>query len=159
MTNREFLTINKLFEKLPEEELRAIQVYFDDYVDDRFDKHYMNVQILVISLVYKDRSQKIMTYKEFRDLFPGGVWLKCPQRCFDRQVFNGLQKKLSKAYIIAERIKFKSSFYHECVVKVCPDQSKLNQFIKDRSNAKLEIMNELLEKCDINDDEIDDDIF
>ena len=159
MSYTEFLTINKLCEKLPEAELKAIQVYFDDYIDDKFDKKYINVQILFLSLVYKDNTQKIMTYKEFRDLCPGAIWLKCPQRSFDRQVFNGLQKKLFKVYIKADRIKYKSSYYHECVAKEVPDQSKLNKFIKDRSDAKLQIFNELAEKCTIDEDDIDSDIF
>ena len=41
MTNTEtsksnkFITINQLFAKLPESELKAIQVYFDEYINDK----------------------------------------------------------------------------------------------------------------------------
>ena len=30
----EFVSINKLFEKLPEEELKAVQVYYDECITD-----------------------------------------------------------------------------------------------------------------------------
>ena len=64
-----------------------------------------------------------------------------------------------KAYIKADRINYKTTFYHECVVKECENQNKLNEFIKNRSDAKVEIVNELASKCNINEDEIDPDEF
>ena len=50
----EYININKLFEKLPEQELRAVQVYFDDFIPDKFYKYKINVKILFLSLVYKE---------------------------------------------------------------------------------------------------------
>ena len=163
----EYININKLFEKLPESELKAVQVYFDDFITDKFYKYKMNVKILFLSLVYKNNTQKVMTYKEFRELFPECEWLTIPRRSWAlpgvRSTFGGLtsgsQIRLMKAYIKADRINYKTSFYHECVVKECENQNKLNEFIKNRSEAKVEIVNELASKCNINEDEIDPDEF
>lgn len=154
----EYININKLFEKLPESELKAVQVYFDDFITDKFYKYKMNVKILFLSLVYKDNTQKVMTYKEFRELFPHCEWLTIPRRSFGA-LTSGSQIRLMKAYIKADRINYKTSFYHECVVKECENQNKLNEFIKNRSEAKVEIVNELASKCNINEDEIDPDEF
>ena len=158
----EYININKLFEKLPESELKAVQVYFDDFITDKFYKYKMNVKILFLSLVYKEgqspNTQKVMTYKEFRELFPHCEWLTIPRRSFGA-LTSGSQIRLMKAYIKADRINYKTSFYHECVVKECENQNKLNEFIKNRSDAKVEIVNELASKCNINEDEIDPDEF
>ena len=154
----EYININKLFEKLPESELKAVQVYFDDFITDKFYKYKMNIKILCLSLVYKDNTQKVMTYKEFRELFPECEWLTIPKRSF-AGLTSGSQIRLMKAYIKADRINYKTSFYHECVVKECENQNKLNEFIKNRSDAKVEIVNELASKCNINEDEIDPDMF
>lgn len=154
----EYININKLFEKLPESELKAVQVYFDDFITDKFYKYKMNVKILFLSLVYKNNTQKVMTYKEFRELFPECEWLTIPRRSFGA-LTSGSQIRLMKAYIKADRINYKTSFYHECVVKECENQNKLNEFIKNRSDAKVEIVNELASKCNINEDEIDPDEF
>ena len=162
----EYININKLFEKLPESELKAVQVYFDDFITDKFYKYKMNVKILFLSLVYKEghspgqspNTQKFMTYKEFRELFPQCEWLTIPKRAFG-VLTSGSQIRLMKAYIKADRINYKTSFYHECVVKECENQNKLNEFIKNRSEAKVQIVNELSEKCNINDEEIDPDLF
>ena len=154
----EYININKLFEKLPESELKAVQVYFDDFITDKFYKYKMNVKILFLSLVYKNNTQKVMTYKEFRELFPECEWLTIPRRSFGG-LTSGSQIRLMKAYIKADRINYKTTFYHECVVKECENQNKLNEFIKNRSEAKVEIVNELASKCNINEDEIDPDEF
>ena len=154
----EYININKLFEKLPEQELKAVQVYFDDFITDKFYKYKMNIKILCLSLVYKNNTQKFMTYKEFRELFPHCEWLTIPKRAFGA-LTSGSQIRLMKAYIKADRINYKTTFYHECVVKECENQNKLNEFIKNRSDAKVEIVNELASKCNINDDEIDPDEF
>ena len=154
----EYININKLFEKLPESELKAVQVYFDDFITDKFYKYKINVKILFLSLVYKNNTQKVMTYKEFRELFPECEWLTIPKRSFGG-LTSGSQIRLMKAYIKADRINYKTSFYHECVVKECENQNKLNEFIKNRSDAKVEIVNELASKCNINEDEIDPDEF
>lgn len=154
----EYININKLFEKLPESELKAVQVYFDDFITDKFYKYKMNVKILFLSLVYKNNTQKVMTYKEFRELFPECEWLTIPKRSFGG-LTSGSQIRLMKAYIKADRINYKTTFYHECVVKECENQNKLNEFIKNRSDAKVEIVNELASKCNINEDEIDPDEF
>lgn len=158
----EYININKLFEKLPESELKAVQVYFDDFITDKFYKYKINVKILFLSLVYKEgqspNTQKVMTYKEFRELFPHCEWLTIPRRSFGA-LTSGSQIRLMKAYIKADRINYKTSFYHECVVKECENQNKLNEFIKNRSDAKVEIVNELASKCNINEDEIDPDEF
>ena len=154
----EYININKLFEKLPEQELKAVQVYFDDFITDKFYKYKINVKILFFSLVYKNKTQKVMTYKEFRELFPECEWLTIPKRAFGA-LTSGSQIRLMKAYIKADRINYKTSFYHECVVKECENQNKLNEFIKNRSEAKVQIVNELSEKCNINDEEIDPDLF
>ncbi len=154
----EYININKLFEKLPESELKAVQVYFDDFIPDKFYKYKMNVKILFLSLVYKNNTQKVMTYKEFRELFPECEWLTIPRRSFGG-LTSGSQIRLMKAYIKADRINYKTTFYHECVVKECENQNKLKEFIKNRSEAKVEIVNELASKCNINEDEIDPDLF
>lgn len=163
----EYININKLFEKLPESELKAVQVYFDDFITDKFYKYKMNVKILFLSLVYKNNTQNVMTYKEFRELFPECEWLTIPKRAWALPgvqstlgaLTSGSQIRLMKAYIKADRINYKTSFYHECVVKECENQNKLNEFIKNRSDAKVEIVNELASKCNINEDEIDPDEF
>ncbi len=154
-----FITINKLFEKLPESELKAVQVYFDDFITDRYSKYKINVKILFLSLVYKNNTQKVMNYKEFRELIPHCEWLTIPKRSFSQQSLNELTKRMMKVYIKADKVNYKASFYHECVVKEVDDQNKLNEFIKNRSDAKVQIVNELSEKCNINDDEIDPDEF
>ena len=154
-----FITINKLFEKLPESELKAVQVYFDDYITDRYYNNKINVKILFLSLVYKNNTQKVMNYKEFRELIPNCEWLTIPKRSFSQQTLNELTKRLMKVYIKADKVNYKASFYHECVVKEVDNQSKLNQFIKDRNDAKVQIVNELAGKCNINDEEIDPDDF
>ena len=154
-----FITINKLFEQLPESELKAVQVYFDDYVSDKFHKYLINVQVLFLALVYKDDTQKLMTYKEFRELFPGCEYIKVPKKAFKNDVLNSLAKRLMKVYIKADRIKYKSSFYHECIVANVENQSKLNEFVNARSQAKIDITNEAAIKCNINDEDIDPDAF
>ncbi|KAK8898906.1 hypothetical protein M9Y10_001198 [Tritrichomonas musculus] len=154
-----FITINKLFEQLPESELKAVQVYFDDYICDKFSNYLINVQVLFLSLVYKDNAQKLMTYKEFRELFPGCKYIKVPKKSFKNDVLNSLDKRLMKVYVKADRIKYKSSFYHECIVINVENQSKLNEFVNARSQAKSDIVNKIALKCTINDEDIDPDAF
>jgi len=127
----------------------------------------MNIQILCLSLVYKDNTQKFMSYKEFRELFPLCEWLTIPKRSFGSLLSGSpsgkmqsiMNKRLMKVYIKAERINYKSSFYHKCVVKELENQSKLNEFIKNRSDAKVSIVHEAVKKYEIDEDEIDPDTF
>ena len=55
------ITINQLFEKLPESELKAIQVYFDKYYPCKFNKKRYLCKVLKISLVYNDRFKIYMS--------------------------------------------------------------------------------------------------
>ena len=156
----EFITINKLFEKLPEPELKSIQVYYDEWITDKFAKYRINVKVLFISLVFKDGKQQKIDYKSFRELCPDCIWLSVPKKAFTDEFLNKyLTKRLRKVYIRAERKSYKTSFYHECVAKDIEDQSSLKRLTEERNKAKLEIVNELTEQAAINDDEIDDDEF
>lgn len=152
-TSNKFITINQLFTKLPESELKAIQVYFDEYIHDKFNRSHTNCKILKIALVNKDGSQKFMEFKEINDLFPFCHWLTVPRRAFAD--IKTLTKRLRKLYIKAERIEYKSSFYHECKAVEVENQSKLSEFQKQRTQTYLDIMKE----CSIKDEEIDDDGF
>ena len=149
-----------LFEKLPEEELKAVQIYYDEWITDKFVKYRINVKVLFISLVFKDGTQQKIDYKSFRELCPNCIWLSVPKKAFTDEFLNKyLTKRLRKVYIRAERKPFKTSFYHECVAKDIEDQSSLKKLTEERDKAKLEIVNELAEQVLINDDEIDDDEF
>ena len=153
-----FVSINKLFEKLPEDELKAVQVYFDEKIIDKFVKYRINVKVLFISLVYKNGTQKQIDYNEFRKLFPQAEWLTVPKKSFGEELStNDQQKRLMKVYIRAERTEYKTSFYHQCVVKKVDDQSKLTKFQKERLNTKAQIVPE--SKINIDEDEIDPDDF
>ena len=46
--SNKFITINQLFEKLPESELKAIQVYFDEYINDKLNRSRYDCRILKI---------------------------------------------------------------------------------------------------------------
>ena len=151
--SNKFITINQLFEKLPESELKAIQVYFDEYITDRFNRSRNNCKILKIALVYKDNTQKFMEFKEINDLFPFCHWLTVPKRAFAN--ITTITKRLRKLYIKTERTEYKSSFYHECKAVEVENQSKLNEFQKQRTQAYLDVMAE----CLIKDEEIDEDAF
>ena len=160
MTNTEttksnkFITINQLFEKLPESELKAIQVYFDEYVNDRFNRSRYNCRILKIALVFKDGTQKFMEFKEINDLFPFCHYLTVPRRAFCN--ITTLTKRLRKLYIKAERIEYKKSFYHDCKAVDVDNQFKLHEFQKQRTQVYLNLMAEC---CTIKDEEIDEDDF
>ena len=54
---------------------------------------------------------------------------------------------MMKVYIKTDRINYNTSFYHERVVKEVENQNKLNEFIKNRSDAKNQIINEIVAKC------------
>ncbi len=151
--SNKFITINQLFEKLPESELKAIQVYFDEYINDKFNRSRNNCRILKIALVYKDNTQKFMEFKEINDLFPFCHWLTVPRRAFAD--IKTLTKRLRKLYIKAERTEYKSSFYHDCKAVEVENQSKLSEFQKQRTQTYLDVMAE----CLIKDDEIDEDEF
>ena len=159
MTNTEtsksnkFITINQLFEKLPESELKAIQVYFDEYIDDKFNRSRTNCKLLKIALVYKDCSQKFLEFNEINDLFPFCHWLTVPKRAFCN--ITTITKRLRKLYIKAERTEYRSSFYHDCKAVEVENQSKLKEFQKQRTQCYLDVMAE----CTIQDDEIDEDMF
>ena len=155
-----FITINKLFEKLPEEELKAVQLYFDEKIVDKFAKYRINVKVLFLSLVYKNGTQKLINYKEFRELFPQAEWLSIPKKSFDNDLYSKyITKRMMKVYIRAERTQFKSSFYHQCVVKDVEDQSKLNKYQNERSEVRVSYAFNLLEKINLNDEDIDPDMF
>ena len=155
-----FITINKLFEKLPEEELKAVQLYFDEKITDKFVKYKINVKVLFLSLVYKNGTQKLINYKEFRELFPQAEWLSIPKKSFDNELYSKyITKRMMKVYIRAERTQFKSSFYHQCVVKDVEDQSKLNKYQNERSEVRVSYACNLLEKINLNDEDIDPDMF
>ena len=151
--SNKFITINQLFEKLPESELKAIQVYFDEYITDRFNRSRNNCKILKIALVYKDNTQKFMEFKEINDLFPFCHWLTVPKRAFAN--ITTITKRLRKLYIKAERTEFKKSFYHDCKAVEVENQSKLQEFQKQRTQTYLDLMAE----CLIKDEEIDEDDF
>ena len=151
--SNKFITINQLFAKLPESELKAIQVYFDEYIHDKFNRSRTNCKILKIALVNKDGTQKFMEFKEINDLFPFCHWLTVPRRAFAN--ITTITKRLRKLYIKAERIEYKSSFYHECKAVEVENQSKLTEFQKQRTQTYLDVMKE----CSIKDDEIDEDDF
>ena len=151
--SNKFITINQLFEKLPESELKAIQVYFDEYINDKLNRSRYNCRILKIALVNKDGTQKFMEFKKINDLFPFCHWLTVPKRAFCS--ITTLPKRLRKLYIKAERTEYKSSFYHECKAVEVENQSKLTEFQKQRTQTYLDVMKE----CSIKDDEIDDDDF
>ena len=151
--SNKFITINQLFEKLPESELKAIQVYFDEYINDKLNRSRYDCRILKIALVYKDNTQKFMEFKEINDLFPFCHWLTVPKRAFAN--ITTITKRLRKLYIKAERINYKTSFYHECKAVEVENQSKLNEFQKQRTQAYFDLMSE----CLIKDEEIDEDDF
>ena len=162
-----FITINKLFEKLPEDELKAVQLYFDEKIVDKFPKYKINVKVLFLSLVYKNGTQKLMNYKEFRELFPQAEWLSIPKKSFNEDTLtNPKSKRLMKVYIRAERTQFKSSFCHQCIVKDVDDQSKLTKFQNERSESKAQIIKDFVRGSEslessikINEDDIDPDMF
>ena len=160
MTNTEttksnkFITINQLFEKLPESEMKAIQVYFDEYMNDRFNRRRYICKILKIALVFKDGTQKFMEFKEINDLFPFCHYLTVPRRAFCN--ITTLTKRLRKLYIKAERIEYKKSFYHDCKAVDVDNQFKLHEFQKQRTQVYLNLMAEC---CTITDEEIDEDDF
>ena len=159
--SNKFITINQLFEKLPESapaggsiaELKAIQVYFDEYINDKLNRSRYDCRILKIALVYKDNTQKFMEFKEINDLFPFCHFLVVPRRAFCK--ITTLTKRLRKLYIKAERTEYKTSFYHDCKAVEVENQSKLSEFQKQRTQTYLDVMAE----CLINDDEIDEDFF
>ena len=151
--SNKFITINQLFEKLPESELKAIQVYFDEYITDRFNRSRNNCKILKIALVYKDNTQKFLEFKEINDLFPFCHWLTVPKRAFAN--IETITKRLRKLYIKAERTEFKKSYYHDCKAVEVENQSKLHEFQKQRTQTYLDLMAE----CLIKDEEIDEDDF
>ena len=156
----EFITINKLFEKLPEDELKAVQVYYDECITDKFAKYKINVKVLFLSLVFKDGTQQKIDYKQFRELYPSCIWLSVPKKAFNDEFLNKyITKRLRKVYIRAERKSYKTSFYHEAVAKDIEDQSKLKKFTDEREKVLIELLNELAEKVMIEDDEIDADEF
>ena len=152
-TSNKFITINQLFEKLPESELKAIQVYFDEYINDKINRSRYDCRILKIALVYKDNTQKFMEFKEINDLFPFCHFLVVPRRAFAD--IKTLTKRLRKLYIKAERTDYKGAFYHDCKAVEVENQSKLNEFKKQRTQVYLDLMAE----CLIKDDEIDPDDF
>ena len=156
----EFISINKLFEKLPEEELKSIQVYYDEWITDKFVKYRINVKVLFISLVFKDGKQQRIDYKAFRELCPNCIWLSVPKKGFSDEFLNKyITKRLRKVYIRAERKSYKTSFYHECIAKDIEDQSQLKRFTDEREKVKIESLNKLAEQTMIEDDEIDEDLF
>lgn len=156
----EFISINKLFEKLPEDELKAVQVYYDECITDKFAKYKINVKVLFLSLVFKDGTQQRIDYKAFRELCPSCIWLSVPKKAFNDEFLNKyITKRLRKVYIRAERKSYKTSFYHEAVAKDIEDQSKLKKFTDEREKVIIELLNELAEKVMIKDDEIDEDEF
>ena len=152
--SNKYITINQLFEKLPESELKAIQVYFDIYVNDKLNRSRYNCKILKIALVFKDGTQKFMEFKEINDLFPFCHYLTVPRRAFCN--ITTLTKRLRKLYIKAERTEYKKSFYHDCKAVDVDNQFKLHEFQKQRTQVYLNLMAEC---CAIKDEEIDEDDF
>ena len=94
-----------------------------------------------------------MEFKEINDLFPFCHFLVVPRRAFCK--ITTLTKRLRKLYIKAERTPFKNSYYHECTAVDVENQSKLNEFKKQRTQVYFDLMKE----CTITDDEIDPDDF
>lgn len=133
------ITINKLFEQLPEEELIAVQIYFDDFVNDFYDKTKMNVAPLTITLVHKDKKQTQMPYKDLKALFPDMRWIKVPYYLF--KSITPLTMPLRKIIVDAERVEFKNNlFYHRCYLKDNIDQAKLKSLQKERDQYTIDLI-------------------
>lgn len=131
------ISVNKLFEQLPEEDLVAIQIYFDDFVSDFYDKTKMCVAPLTMTLVHKDRKQTQMEYKDLRELFPEMRWIKVPQYLF--KSITPLNMSLRKIIVDAERVAFRNKmFYHRCFLKDNIDQSKLKSLQKEREQYNID---------------------
>lgn len=153
------ISINKLFTKLPESKLKAVQVYFccRSYIE-KYGKKSLRVNPLKIVLIYKEPDEnnkkfKILECDEINYLFPGIEWIITPQNAFkDIKNFKDIDKdltydwRLMKLYINAERTPFNSSFYHKCKVYDIEDQSKLKEFHEQWKQAQKEFekMNETL---------------
>ena len=148
------ISINQLFEKLNESQLKQVNVYFDGWLKDKFDVKKIDVEVLCIALIHKDGTTVMKSYYDLHQLFPGGnLYIKIPCNSFkDRP----LTKKLMNAVIDADRVSFNHGtlFYHKCNVIESPVQSKLNALVNERSNDKLRAVDELARKCNI--DDIDD---
>lgn len=136
-----FISINKLFEKLPEDELRQIHLYFDDVITDVYDKTKMNVKPLLLGLVYKDNTRKTMSYKELKEMYPELYYVKVPKYIFKN---HSLTISLRKVVIDAARVSFKNDkFYHKCSLKYVPDQTKLKHYQDERVKVNSEYLNKL----------------
>ena len=145
--NSKVISINQLFEKLNETQLRQVNVYFDNSIKDKYDVKKINVEVLCIVLVHKDNTTETKSYYDLHQLFPGGnLFIKIPCNSFKDKP---LTKKLMIAVIDADRVSFNNGklFYHKCDVIESPTQSKLRTFIKNRSDDKVRAVNEAAYKC------------
>ena len=160
----EYISINKLFEKLneitPEDKIKCVHIYFDNYIVDMFDKKQMNVEPLMLALVMKEGEvpsvQKI-TYKQLRDMFPNLRYFKVPTHIFRKHLEHSdlTQKVLLKVVIDAKRTKFMKSFYHKATLLDVKDQDKLKALQDERSNVKIEILDSIAKKCNKHDEDED----
>ena len=148
------ITLNKFmsaFNNYPNfDKVKNVSIYFDDYVNDKFEHSKHNIKPLAI---YFDN--EYISFNELWDRFPKIEFLaKITDRYFDTLPY---QKILCKMTVENKLIKNdKYSYYKKSFVKI-GNERQVKQFEKLISQTKIERISKICEKIDI--EKMEEDVY
>ena len=159
MSDNRFVGMNKLMETLRENKLLnsedlQLNIYFDDCVESKNFKGAWSIQPLHFEIIDADKKSRVLTFKEFNDLFPILEWINIGKQLNKEMKQLKLEKKLYLLKVLTKTKNINGKYeYHPMKLATEIKQTNYKKFLDLRSKAKLEHLEQLAEKIKDKEDE------
>ena len=159
MSVNKFVGMNKLMETLRENKLLnsedlQLNIYFDDCVESKNFKGAWSIQPLHFEIIDADKKSRVLTFKEFNDLFPILEWINIGKQLNKEMKQLKLEKKLYLLKVLTKTKNINGKYeYHPMKLATDISQTNYKKFLDLRSKAKLEHLEQLAEKIKDKEDE------
>ena len=159
MSDNRFVGMNKLMETLRENKLLnsedlQLNIYFDDCVESKNFKGAWSIQPLHFEIIDADKKSRVLTFKEFNDLFPILEWINIGKQLNKEMKQLKLEKKLYLLKVLTKTKNINGKYeYHPMKLATEIKQTNYKKFLDLRSKAKLEHLDKTAKNIKEEDDE------
>ena len=159
MSDNRFVGMNKLMETLRENKLLnsedlQLNIYFDDWVESKNFKGAWSIKPLHFEIIGADKKSRVLTFKEFNDLFPILEWINIGKQLNKEMKQLKIVKKLYLLKVLTKTKNINGKYeYHPMKLATDISQTNYKKFLDLRSKAKLDHLDQLAEKVQIEEDD------
>ena len=165
MSVNKFVGMNKLMETLRENKLLnsedlQLNIYFDDLIESKNFKGAWSIQPLHFEIIDADKKSRVLTFKEFNDLFPILEWINIGKQLNKEMKQLKLVKKLYCIKVLTKTKNINGKYeYHPMKLNTDVNQTAYKKLLDFRSKVKIEHLEQLAEKVQIEEDEEDEEFY